>query len=314
MSRSYRSIRDRSLVDVERNRERRRTRFMENILIDIRPWTIGRKLQQQTGGESGEGLRGIYTEEKGQAPRIYWWAARQCSHNEGRQHLGIGSEHNKTTLEVEANIDPDGTIYLCWSNLHDDMEGKQGGESISDRFLLHPSLGTLIDGCLAVGERQIRLDENGMHLCRPGEATDRDQIIYARRHKGWTKIIDLVGVWTRGRKPYLEDGRPRPPSSSLAPLRRYLSRMEGYCEFYPIPKLEILDDGSLVFEWRKTGSLATMRFADHHVHLRLNDDGRIREWPAIPVRTSRQAVVNIPWDWSFVQYKDASESGSKERS
>lgn len=313
MKNNQQRFRDRSLVDIERNRQRRRTRFVESLLVDIKPWRIGRILQQQTGGEIGEGLRGIYTEEAGQPSHIYWWPAGRCSHNEGRQHLGLGSEHNQTTLEVEANVDPDGTIYLCWSNLHGDMDGNQNGESISERFLRHPSLGTLVDGCLAVGDRQIRLDENGMHLCRPGEASNREQILYARRHKGWAKLIDLVGAWTRGRKPYLEDGRPRPPSSSLAPLRHYLGRMEGHCEFYPVPKLEILDDGSLVFEWRKTGSLATMRFADHHVHLRLNDDGMIKEWPAIPIRTPRQAVMNIPWSWSFIEYKDAPDGRSESR-
>lgn len=212
--------------------------------------------------KGGEGLRGIFDPSIGEHGQLMWWVSHHASHFDGS--LMLGYTRGSDVLEVEMNVGEDGTIYPCWSHFQDVQ---------AERFLQHPMMLSLIEGCLPINGKQIQIRNSRVRLrSDPAAQGDHPAAPWTKRRKLWNDIEDDAKAWQNSRRLTLADGRPRPRADALRPFLQYLTSAS---DMYPVPRVEILDDRTIQISWRRTGSAITVRFADGHAHTRMNLDGRV---------------------------------------
>lgn len=277
-------------ADLARGLERDRARFKSSVVVDPSTWEIAKLLQLVLRGEPGEGLRGVFKPREGEHGRLYWWPAHLMAHGQGMRLLGIEDRVAGEVLEVEANVAGNGTIHLAWS-------GRPGGDAPdhSARFLAHPSISDLVDGCLARRGRQIVLTHDGIRLTgRPVDDTSIDAARQVARREGWRAVSARVDVWTRCRRKMDPRGLPVPAADSLRPLRHFIAEHVDGWHAPPVPMMTAMPDGAVHLRWSGGGSATSLIFRDRQVHVRLNDSGTVTHLEPITARTARQVALGMP--------------------
>ena len=269
-------------ADLARSLERNRARFRSRIMVDPSAWQIAKALAPVINNEGGEGLRGIFDPAQGAHGGLFWWIARHASHHEGQLMLGYSPASE--ILQVEMNVDNDGTIYASWP-------GRE--KALHPKFLAHPLLQNMVNGCLTYNGKQLQIRDHRVKLLRsPATSADLAPSITDIRRPLWLALVAEADEWAKLRRSVLPDGRPRPIKDALVPYRVYLREQTSYGWFRsPVPDCEILPDRTIQLAWRRTGSVFTLRFADRSAHARQNLDGKVRVFDPIRLQPRRRNEI-----------------------
>jgi hypothetical protein len=268
--------------DLVRSLERRRARFMPNVVVDPSGWDIARLVARELRGSHGEGLRGIFVPDEGEHGRLYWWPAHKGSHYDGRMMLGMGLDRSSSELlEVEANVHRDTTIFFQFGIPQSELDASSSVEA----FMRHPTVSDQMDGCLARNGRLVLIDVEGrVRLSASAPAGDPHAELRSRREAAWAHLGRQAERWARSRRPTTDDGRAMPDRRSLASYRSWL-RHGGWCYgYHPLPSVEF-ENGSIVLEWRGSDLHGTIRFDGTTMSSRTVMRGRWREEGPIDVST-----------------------------
>jgi len=257
--------------DMARSVERDRLRFTANIVIDPTPWEIARLLSDNDRyNEAREGLRGVLDMREEGKYTFIWWKARYASHHQGALmlNLPVARSGDNKTMEVEVNIDEDGTLYIQYPNKH----------PLEHRLKKTRMFKNLVDGMLAVRGRIIVLDDGRPRLQRAGEDFKAaKEALGERRMHFWRDKEKEADRWSAMRRTHLPDGSPVPQMSVIRPYRAFVRYIVHSWMALPVAKITINDDSSIKIEWRRTASVARIHFKDGHATIHMNDDGLIRE-------------------------------------
>lgn len=239
--------------DLIRGVERDRARFLPEVAIDPSTWQIARLVARTTRGHHGEGLRGLLALSDDGPGTTYWWAAHLASHHQVRLLLRLDADRSGGGIhEVEVNLAEDGDLYIQFGRLDSEWE------KVRDALVIHPSIGPLVDGCLARNGRKIRIDHQGRIRITDREI-DCTGSIERRRHLLWSAFADEIDGWARSRRRILPDGSPRPVGATLATLRSWTRIQVGWMSHQPMPHRTIRD-GRVVLEWRGVDRSAMLIF------------------------------------------------------
>ena len=253
-------------ADMARILDREQTKFKENIMINPSPWTIAKVLRNVFADNQCEGLRGVFINKGEGDQSLIWWVAYRASHMQGRNMLGI--EISNDIMEVEINIDADGTLYACWERDHSQEEA----------FLGHQTMQNMVDGCLAVQGKKLAMRNGQIRFAGPG--VDIQKEIQDDRLKMaaiWPQLLKQTRSWSSMKRTHLPDGRPVPQKSVITSYRSYLKTNDRFYTCFIIPLVTIEENGSIVLTWKKTGSIATITFKEDGAYLYKNEDGKISE-------------------------------------
>jgi hypothetical protein len=269
--------------DLVRGLERRRARFMPEVVVDPSGWRIARLVAQELRGSHGEGLRGIFAADEGEHGRLYWWPAHRASHHEGRLLLGMDADRtNDRLLEVEANVHRDTTIFFQFGI----PQREADTSSTVDAFMRHPTVSDQIDGCMARNGRLVLIDIEGrVRLSSSAPKDDPYAELRRRREVAWTRLEHQAERWARSRRSTTDDGRAMPDRASLASYRSWLRDGRGWSfGHHPVPSVEF-ESGSIVLEWRGSDLHGIIRFDGTTMSSRTVMRGRWREEGPVDVST-----------------------------
>ena len=235
-------------ADLARNNDRRRNRFKASIHVNLSTWQIARLLAPVMSNEGGEGLRGLFDPNDGPNGTIIWWIAYKASHHMGRNMLAWNFE--KQHLEVEVNMDADGTLYLEFEY--------QAPQEIVDRFLSHPSIGSLSDGCLTSRGKILYIQNHRVTFTKPAAAPTWEED-RAQMKLQWSKLEAQALLWSRMQNKKFVGDRDIPTIDNVRSLRNF---MRGFFwhgpGFVPYAPATVSADGSITLLWRKTGASARL--------------------------------------------------------
>lgn len=235
--------------DLVRSIERRRTRFIAEVMIDPDAWTIAKAIAKDLRGSHGEGLRGIFvpSPEGEGTGHVYWWTARRASHHEGRLLLRLNPDRSDPgLLEVEVNVDRDTTLYYQFGMRQDDM----AASTLVTAFLAHPSVGQLIDGCISRNGRLVLIDVDGrIRLSTKVPDNDPHEEIDGLRRAAWEAMQERARRWSRSRRRTDEHGHPMPDRGPIASFRRWMDAEGWILHRQPIPSISV-EEGRIVLTWR----------------------------------------------------------------
>jgi hypothetical protein len=286
-------MRDKTPEDLATGMARDRRRFLEKVMVDPSQWRIARTLATRMRGEHGEGLRGVFTWD-GEGPgTIRWWFRDDAAHFMGRLHLGISrSGNDESVLEVEMNVDSDGTIYPCWSS------GSETAEELGKAFTDHPTISPLIDGCLSRNGRLIVLsrDGTGIRLPKsPPPERDRRDPRHPGRQKQWDALVERVRTWSATRRRTEPDGSTPPSRTSLATFRLWIGTHSTWHHANaPVPTVKVREDGTIVATWRSSDHVIRHSYLAGTIHVREVCRGRLRETIHEGLTTDRRMGARGP--------------------
>lgn len=287
-----------------RSLERRRARFMPEVVVDPSGWDIARLVARELRGSHGEGLRGIFVPDEGEYGRLYWWPAHRGSHYEGRLMLGRELDRSSSRLlEVEANVHRDTTVFFQFGIPQRDMDAS----SSVDAFMRHPTVSDQIDGCLARNGRLVLIDIEGrVRLSASPPKDDPYAELRSRREDAWSRLEREAEGWARSRRSVTDDGRAMPDRGSLASYRSWLRHGGWSFGYHPLPSVEF-ESGSIVLEWRGSDIHGTIRFQGTTMSSRTVIRGRWREEGPVDVSTPHRMRRN------GLQINDVSQMKDDER-
>lgn len=282
--------------DLLRSIERRRARFMPDVMIDADGWSIAKIIARDLRGSHGEGLRGIFVPStEGDGPgHVYWWPARRASHHEGRLLLRLDPDRSSPRLlEVEVNVDRDTTMYYQFGIREDDM----ASSPLVAAFLAHPSVGELIDGCISRNGRLILIDVEGrIRLSSKAPDHDPHKDVEDRRRAAWATIEERARAWSRSRGRTDERGCPMPDRASIASFRRWMDKERWMLGRRPLPSITV-DGSAIVLTWRGTDLRGTIVFDGSTMSSRIVMRGEWSEHGPVDVSTDhrmRRNGLDIP--------------------
>lgn len=292
--------------DLLRSIERRRARFMAEVMMDVDSWTIARVVARRLRGSHGEGLRGVFVPDDMGHGHVYWWVASRASHHEGRLLLRLEPDRSSgRILEVEVNVDRDTTLYHQFGRGQDEPTFS----SLIDSFLAHPSTGPLIDGCLSRNGRLLLIDPEGrIRLSSKIPADDPHEEIENRRRIAWNAIEERARAWARSRSKTDAQGRPLPDRASISSFRRWIASERWMLNRRPIPSMHV-DGGTIVLTWRGSDLRATIVFDGGTMSRRTVLRGILSEHGPVDVSTDHRMRVNrldVPDTYGMRDHEQAS--------
>lgn len=289
MRQGNRSRSDFAPEDLVRGLERKKARFMPNVVVDPSAWRIARMVARELRGSHGEGLRGAFVPNEGEHGRIYWWPSHVASHHQGRLLLGMDLDRSsQTILEVEANVHHDTTIFFQFGISKKDFDGSP----MVDTFLRHPTIRDHIDGCLGLKGRLVVIDIDGcIRLTAQPPSNDPKLELRERRMAAWTRLEEQASAWARSRRSNVEDGRAMPDRRSLASYRCWLTNERWSRGHHPLPSVQF-EGGSIVLTWKGSDLHGSLRFDGTTMSSRVVRNGRWKEHGPVDVSTKSRMRRN----------------------